>query len=544
MPKLSLKIEFGILSFLLIFNVLVAIYDITNPGIQYDEVNNACGTIALLKKGTGFYSPVSIPFFGRLLPLMCVPYHPSLESYLLIPSFLLFNISVFALRFTPIMYGLFTLLLTYAFAKQFFSRSVALITMLLLATNPLFIFLTKIGNWTSSYQTFFAMAVLCSFLSWYRGRGFVYYLLGTFFLGLGLGTRGWFIIVVAGVIVAAMVFYKEIVARIKADKCKSPLVFLCLGFVSFCVGNLLFIYANFINTQSRFITFKWIAGCLRHTSFGIDNLDYARNLWLRLHTFWELLGQNPQNIIFLSSAPVNKWYVYGFIFSIVWLVLSLFFKQERWPPKKRVLLVLVFLTSAILTSPFTVSFFQAQHLFSLLPIIAIIISAGLVTASRFFIRKAIKIFVRLAVTAFLIFLAAGNMRGITRWYALAERTGGTGEWSNAIYSLADWIKRDRHSLIFAFNQGYERVIFFLLEGSENIRGLYHEDYAQYVNNIVSFCNYKYSKLYRFCGKDGPPEKEQFDIVKKTVASLGKALIEEKVFYQRDGAPAYCVYSVK
>lgn len=544
MPKFSPKIEFGILSVLLIFNVLVMMYDITNPGVECDEVSNACGTIALLKKTTAHYSSVSIPFFGRLLPLMCVPYHASLESYLLIPAFLLFNISVFALRITPIMYGLFGLLLTYAFAKQFFSRSVSLITMLLLATNPLFIFLTKIGNWASSYQVFFAMAALYSFLRWYRGRGFVYYLSGTLLLGLGSGTRGWFLIVVVGVVVAAMVFYKEILARIKAGKCKSLGVFLCLGFVSFCAGNFLFIYANFINAQSRFITFKWIAGCLRHSEFGIDNLDYVRNLWLRFRTLWELLGQNPGKIIFLSSAPANKWYIYGFIFSTTWLVLSLFFKQEGWPPKKRVIFVLVFLTSAIFASPFTVSIFQAQHLFPLLPVIVILISVGLVAASRFFIRKAIKIFVRLAVTVFLIFLTAGNMKGITHWYALSKRTGGIGQWSDAIYSLADWIKTNRHSSVFAFNKGYERGVFFLLEGSENIGGLYFGDQAQYVNNVVSFCNYKDSKLYRLCEKDGPAEKGQFDILKKTAASLGKVLIKEKVFYQKDGTPAYCVYSVK
>ena len=210
MPKFSPKIEFGILSVLLIFSVLVMMHDITNPGVEFDEVNNACGTIALLKKTATHYFSVSIPFFGRLLPLMCVPYHASLESYLLIPAFLLFNISVFALRITPIIYGLFALLLTYAFAKQFFSRSVSLITMLLLATNPLFILLTKIGNWSSSYQVFFAMAALCSFLRWYRGSGFVYYLSGTLFLGLGSGTRSWFLIVVVGVVVAAMVFLLRI----------------------------------------------------------------------------------------------------------------------------------------------------------------------------------------------------------------------------------------------------------------------------------------------------------------------------------------------
>lgn len=544
LPKFSSKIEFGILSVLLIFNLLVATYDITNPGIEFDEVNNACGTVTLLKKTTASYSAASIPFFGRLLPLMCVPYHASLESYILIPAFLLFNINVFALRITPVIYSFFALLLTYAFAKEFFSRGVSLITMLLLATNPLFIIFTRIGNWTSSYQAFFVMAALYSFLRWYRGRGFIYYLSGALFLGLGSGTRGWFLIVVVGALVVAIAFYKEILTRVKAGKCKSLAIFLCFGFISFCIGNLPFIYANFINARSRFITFKWIARCLRHTEYGIDNLDYVKNLLLRFNTLWQLMDQNPGNIIFLSSAPANKWYIYGFIFSIAWLVFSLFFKQEAWPPKKRIIFLFVFLVSALLASPFTVSFFQAQHLFSLLPIISIIISTGLVAASRFFVKKVTKFFIHLSVMVFLIFFTMGNMKGIIHWYTLSKSTGGIGKWSDAIYSLASWIKTNKHSSVFTFNQGHPQGIFFLLGGSENIDTLYSENQEQYIDNVVWFCNSKDSKLYRLCGKVSLVEKERFEKFRKMLTDLGKTLIEEKVFYQRDGTPVYCIYSVE
>jgi 4-amino-4-deoxy-L-arabinose transferase-like glycosyltransferase len=549
MLQFSTKIEIGILLVLLIFNLLVTTHDIINPGVQYDEVFTACGTISMISKTPGWQLMlVTIPFFHRSLPVMYVPYHACLESYLLIPAFILFHFSVFSLRITPIAYSLLALLLTYVFAKYFFSRSVALITMLLLATSPFFIFYTKIGNWASSYQAFFAMGALYSFFKWYRGGSLIYYLSGMLLLGLGSSARGWFLFVPVGAVVASIVFYKEILVRIRAGRCKSFWVHLSLGFVFFCIGDFLFIYANFINTQSRFVTFHYIIKWLRHTYQGIDNLHYAYNLMLRFQTLLDMLGQNK--LLFITSSPVNKCYIYGVIFAITWFIFSIFIKQERGLSKKRILFVLVFLASAFSVSAFTVSNFSPHHLFPLFPCIAILISVGLVSVSRFFREKTAKTLARVAVTIFLILLTANNIKGIVYCHMLLKKTGGAGSWSDATNALADWFKTNQHSAIFAFDPGNSRVIFFLLEGKEMIYELSGKPESGYSQSLAAFCSHgKGSMLFRMCNqsdsgeKSYPAEAVRYYLIKKGVEDSGRTLVKEKTFYRRDGALAYIVYSI-
>ncbi|MDD5355752.1 MAG: glycosyltransferase family 39 protein [Candidatus Omnitrophica bacterium] len=540
------KIEIFILAALLIFNALAALHGIATLGIDTDEVDDACGVIAPLNKTMTSSSCVSVSLFGRNWPIMTLPYHASLQAYLVLPALLAFHINVFALRITPIAFGTLALLMTYLFARRIFGRSVALLSLSLLATNPMFIFFTKIGNFTSSYQAFFTMAALYSFLTWYRGGRRIYYLVGCLFLGLGSCTRGWFLFVVAALLVNAIIFSRSIRMRLDRDNHKALPVFLCLGLLSYCAGGFLLLYANFFNASSRFITFKSIAAYWRSTPiYGVDNFYYAGNLWQSLRTFWALLVQNPIQLSYLPPLPENTWHLVGFIFSFIYLTGFLFYQKTGGFSKKWICFMLVFLVTMLLSSSFTVSFFQSHHLFALLPMVSILTSVGLVAAGRFFTHRVARFFVQGAVTVFFVVLIFTNLRGFIQRTILLDKTGGFAQWSYAVYPLVDWIKARKPRVIFAFNQGYDKIAFFLLGGKETVHCLYAATQEQYIEKAAAFCNAENGILYRaWFTNPTPKEAARFTMLKKTAASIGKTIVEEKIFCRRDGVPMYIVYSVR
>lgn len=87
------------------------------PSLHSDEVSLAYNAYSILKTGHdehGSLLPVSLRAFGD--------WKPGLESYLMIPSILIFGLNEFAVRFPSMVLGILSVLMTYLLVKKIFVK--------------------------------------------------------------------------------------------------------------------------------------------------------------------------------------------------------------------------------------------------------------------------------------------------------------------------------------------------------------------------------------------------------------------------------------
>jgi len=145
------------------------------PGLYYDEAVQAAPAAEFLRDGG---RPLEIPgarnarLFGGWFPLMTQPYMSGLKSQLLIPSFALFGAGRASLRMTTLVWGCLGLVLCMLWVRTVWGTPAALLTGLLLASDPSFVFVTR-HDWGSV-----SLALMC------RGGGL-------WLLSSGWGVAAW-----------------------------------------------------------------------------------------------------------------------------------------------------------------------------------------------------------------------------------------------------------------------------------------------------------------------------------------------------------------
>ncbi|MDD5531055.1 MAG: glycosyltransferase family 39 protein [bacterium] len=546
-----LKTDAVILFLLILGYFILATKDITLPGASFEEVACANGTIDLLLDKESNYI-FYIPFLGKQFPLMVSNHLPAIRSYLLIPFFMIFGISVFSLRLASVSFGALTLFFTYLFARQLFDRRIGIIALLFLITSPYFILAIRLEH---PYWIFFAFTSLFCLLKWYKNGNLLYFLLATLFLGFGISTSSWFIVFLGGLSITAIIFQREIRTKIKESRIISLWPYVILGFVFFCLGNFLFFYANLIH-KPRFVTINWLYNNFRHTGFGIDNLNYINNFASRINNLKELLGQVDliNNITFSNLIP-NRFYYFLFIFSISGLICLLFFSKVMYFNKKKIGFLLILMFAILAFSPITVSSFASWHLFVLAPMIYISVVVGLVEINHFFKNSIFKRVSFITMLTLILIPITLNLNTLKNCYTNGKKVVYRDLWSDNIYELVDWLKADKHSKVISINLGFFRNIYFLTEGEiyvEDCLNFFSQEIKKdlaiewFLNSFKDAGNiYLFNaQTYTQFGKYEKADIPRFETFMKAVKISGKNLIKEKVFYQKDGQPIYIVFTVK
>jgi len=128
------------------------------PGLQYDEVNFVN---AALGNENGLFVAWSAKIFGRKLPLMIMEYIGALKSGLYVPIFKIFGTSAITARLPVVGIGLITLLFSYVLFRRMFDRRIAIVGLLLFATDPTFIFANKLDWGPVSLMLVLELSSLC-----------------------------------------------------------------------------------------------------------------------------------------------------------------------------------------------------------------------------------------------------------------------------------------------------------------------------------------------------------------------------------------------
>jgi len=436
------------------------------------------------------------------------------------------------------------LILTYLFMKDFFDRKAGLLAVLLLVINHIFLLETKMGMDSASILHLAAMGSLLLLWRWYSGKGEKYLYSGILMLGLGISIRAWFSWFAAAIFLLS-IFYKGIWKKMK----KHILRHIMLGGIIFCAGIFLFIFYNFM---SDFGTIRYIAEHFFATSdMKIDNSAYFSNLLSRLgHLGMWLDGKRSlieqggwYNRTPMKDIAVNPISRGLFLFSFIYLWCIVFFKKSLYPVK-RVLFVLSLFTLIMLFSPLTLSSLGGPHLFMLHPIVKIITAVAFIDI---FVRfKAKKAILYAAYAVFSIFIFKECAVTLDNGYLYFNRTGGTGNNSDAIYTVSRYLKDKDiarpvimdwgiyHNLIFLSGGDIRPRTFNYIQGGFDRKGFADE-------LAVSL---EKPGMYIFHSREFSNRRDVYDIFTRMCSRRGKNIDKENIFYQRDGKPVFIVYSVK
>jgi len=203
MKPLSLLVILSTVLFL-----LLAGYQIELPGINYDELLQMPAAIDLLKGPVNgaYHKFGSLQIYGVTVTLMNLDYIGAVKCYLLALSMWIFGIDVGVMRFTVLAIFVTGLAIFWRFAKEEYGERAAAIAVVLVATDPGLMMLSR-GDFGPIVIAFFARSLtLWLTMRWWRSEGNPIYLISVSFIaGLGFYDKinfSWFILalIVPGII--------------------------------------------------------------------------------------------------------------------------------------------------------------------------------------------------------------------------------------------------------------------------------------------------------------------------------------------------------
>jgi len=455
----------------------------------------------------------SIKFLGITFPVKAHPYHVTGRHYFWAPFFLA-GVNITNLRIGGVFWGgiiliSFFFLTWYLFNDLF----IAFFSTLLLGTHPTFIIGSRSGAVYNSLHMLMSTLSLIFFLKWKNNfKDFYLFLVGCF-LGIGMTTHSSFIFFLVSMFF--MVVFNIVKSKILKLKRISVFVFGIL------LGSILFLI---VEISFDFETVKYFLSHFSNTGQEANNTEYFLNLKERITQLFQLLnGSALQLRECVQNIFSIKYYSILFIFGFFYCLLN----KKRYFLKELSILLLIFL----LLTPFSLSLIAMQHIH----IIAIFPVAFLISVSNFLNLIKTKIVSILVV----VFLFVMNIMSMANYYKFNLKTGGVNAYSDAIYRLADWIrKNDVKKIICMDHEIYESIYFFtnIKPVWQNCNGRKLSDkeldniFKEFIMKNEVFCVAFHNS-------------HNINNLKKFAKKFGKKIVLKETFYRRDGVPVYEVYGV-
>ena len=504
-------------------------------------------------KDTGLET-FTVRFLNRDLPLMMTSYESALESYFLLPFLLIFGVNIYAYRFCWLFYAVIALFLYYLFAKEVFDDKRATLFAFLLAINPTFIFAARLGTYSCIPLLMVVPAALLSLARWLKGKGSIYFACGLFLLGLGLSLRAAFIWLLGGIFFAALVFFASVKKRIDSEKMRFKYLFYPgIGMISFLLGYWTVVYYN-LNS-----TFGSIRYSIRYFFKPKDSslvLSYfycfSRRikefiLFIKGQWFVQELGSwhnRPQTTV---NNPLYLWLLAISLLLFIYFIITRKYHRLRIKPR---IFILVMFTATLYLTPFPCVYYAlgGPRIFSVYPFLILFVAVGLLDFSEVIKKR----FASLFVVGLVIVLSCFELNGWAKSQMFLKRTGGTGNFSDAIYELNDWMIARDHLRPHAIDWGFKHNLFFLSQGKIITKEIYI-----WKKQVVEDIDYYNTYLFDFRPdtiKKGAiyiSHTENFENLEGSAKEF-KCFIKEndlipielKRFYQRDGRPVYSVYALR
>lgn len=513
------------------------------PGLYYDEALDLVPAMQLVQgKPVKAWSEIQIG--GLELPLMTLDYVGPTSTYLAIPFFAILGPGVLAVRSMEIAVALAGLVVIYFFTKEFWNRSVAVVTILLLAISPSYIFWGRMGVPVSFPIVPISIATLWAFWRWQdRGSTRALYA-AAFLIGLGLATKLTFIWFLLALFVGLL--FLRFLSKRRESTQQEPATYAVLNrktigwsMLLFGLGGLpLWVY-NFKGLGTLRAVETYLAS---PQNYGVAQLDFVANLGQRLKDFFQFLD--------------GGWfYSLGGTFSdplalpiFLAACLYLFFQslRDRLGFEQRKLVFVAILLSGILLASVSIVVpgGGARHLVLLFPYPQILVALAFVHLwQRAGTRNGARL---LAGMPLLVFLASQASVVLQYHYALAD-TGGVGHYSDAIYDLEVYLEEKGAWNPAALDWGFAKNLEILSQGEVNpieIFGFGQKPYPCMAQDLYPLLRADPQRLYLFHSPGHTAFPGRKKVLEGVVESLGNSLVLDKTFYQRNGPAVIEVYRLQ
>lgn len=408
----------------------IALPHVDDLGLYYDEAFLAQQARDFVEpERAGVHPPSVTTTFvaGRPFPVRNAAYLGSLKSQLLIPSLAVFGSSSFVLRATTLAIGLLGLFFCMLVTKRWFGAKVAVVSGVLIATDPSFFFFSQF-EWGP-----FTSMLLCRAAGLYcltraldpdvSSKRWVSLVVGAVLMGLGVYSRVDFVVILGGISVAALVGRRDVVV---ASWQRHSSMFIVAGIV-FAVSVL---------------PVLGVAGQVLGAGAGISDrgdLGYRVDVLMSVldgshfHRLMNAGGLFDEFVV--HTGPATAFPVLLLIAAVVLFAISRSRDAHKVAGINFLLLATALIGAGMLAIPGAV---RAHHMLNVLPFPHIIVAvAGTALWQRDWSTPGRGSIVRGCTVIALAACLWSNAASIATTQNLIEDTGGTGRFSRALQDFVE-----------------------------------------------------------------------------------------------------------
>jgi hypothetical protein len=377
----------------------ISLHQLALPGLYYDE---ALDLVPMLQVMHGEPTPllrgIGLTLGNYTYPVMLMDYMGSLNGYLSLPFMALFGPGVVAARAEPIFFSALTIVLAYLLARAWFGHGVAMVTAILLAVNPSFIWFSRQGISVTSVMTVFSLGSLLLLERWRRREirdlrcedgdssipnlqsppSNLLLIAAGVLLGLGLWAKLiflWWIVALGAIgLVWLGTSAGQTRHRLAQTVRAAPWVFLgtLIGAAPLIYYNLHDLLSQPFDLRNAYTLGLLFKSLGQPTNYGVNNLDFWTNLQKAIADFNVFIDGS---YFWYNGVPFSNVYaVPTFVIAAVSGSILAIVRRDwhKW------LALLAAIAITVLISAFTVSGLWATHLFIMLPLPQMVVACAAV----------------------------------------------------------------------------------------------------------------------------------------------------------------------
>jgi 4-amino-4-deoxy-L-arabinose transferase-like glycosyltransferase len=537
------KSSYGWIALALALYLFFSLTFLELPGLYYDETNFIT---AAFGHTSGLFIAWSARIFGHKVPLMIMNYIGALKSGIYAPVFALFGTSAATVRIPVVLIGLITLLSAYAVFRRMFDRTIAIVALLLFATDCTFIFANRLDWGPVSVMLALEASSLYFLWRWMTEDKNHFLAIAGFLLGLGLWNKIIFVWFLVALFTALLLCYHKHFINLLHWRRMAWFV------PAFLLGCLPLIAYNIDVPMGTF---------RRQTAISFPTLEAIN---LRYHVFrgtldgfgvYYLVNHSevgtPERI--LKSPPVGAldrtlsalsgipWVGRSplpivFLASLVLLLILL--GRKHLKGKREIVFLglhLPVIAFMMCLNPLATG---AHHAIAVYPFVFILIAYAVCEFTRWLGKSRTARILLLCLC--LLPLIAAHVVVDARYLKSFQVNGGCRFWSDAIYSLADYTREHPDKTYYLMEWGFSTQLVFLSNGS-----LRYQDFSCNQQELEACMEPLLTQANTSFVFHTPAAEDRplLNIFKQTLARHqlhGRTL---KTFYQRDGQPVYILYEI-
>jgi 4-amino-4-deoxy-L-arabinose transferase-like glycosyltransferase len=521
------------------------------PGLQYDEV---LFTNAALGDVDGTFVDWKIRVFHRTIPLMLMSYIGALKALIYAPIFRFIGMNALTARLPVVLLGLASLILTYALLRRMLGTRTALVTLILLAADPSFIFSVKLDWGPVALMMVLKAASLYLLWRWLEGGNKGFLLAGSFLLGLGVYDKITFTWYVVGLLIALpCCFWRELKSRMNWREMSLSMLAFAIGCSPLIVFNLTHWMQTFhghgitIGRWGESLSYRYNLFCT--TLGGGAVYDFVNHLDVGNYTALAQKGHTGGLDAFLSALaglPLRSTLMPQlFVLSLMGLLLLWLFK--RLASARAIAFFLIQFAVAVVFNYLSDEATGPHHTIMVYPIPHILIGYCLMELIRLGEARGrlIKLGLMFSSCFCLIALVISQVVIDARYVWSFQVKGGVRYWSDAIYELARYAdsRPDKNYLL--MDWGFNSQLLLLSRGKihkeESYFSIKDARDDEKLDRMQSYLRLPSSLLVFHA-----PPFETFpllEIFEKSARRTGLLVNQVKTFHQRDGAPVYYIYEI-